>query len=142
MARPKLPNASVLIRSDYTADDAWTSLAAAAQAPSTPDEFTANLILVNDPVWDAITVEDLLAEVADSPTSYIFLADAETFTHPEHPILAVNTSSVAPRGIERGRTVRVIPNAMWSIENNLSISNLDFADYVENAGADGIFRGF
>ena len=142
MARPTLPNASVLIRTDYTDDNAWADVATAAQAPSSPDGFTANLILVNEPIWNSITVEDLLSEIYDSSLSYVFIADTETMTHPEHPILAVYTSNIDRRGIARGRSVRVVPRAMWSIENNLSTANLDFADYVENAGADGVFRGF
>jgi len=142
MARPTLPNASVLIRTDYTDDNAWADVATAAQAPSSPDGFTANLILVNEPIWNSITVEDLLSEIYDSSLSYVFIADTETMTHPEHPILAVYTSNIDRRGIERGRSVRVVPRAMWSIENNLSTANLDFADYVENSDADGVFRGF
>jgi len=132
----------VLIRTDYSNDEAWAAVAAAAQAPSTPDGFTANLILVDDPEWEGVSVADLLEEIADSPISYVFLADSETLRHPENPILAVSTSGLVRRGIEPGRTVRVIPQAMWSIENNLSIGNLDFADYVENTSTDGIFRGF
>lgn len=142
MARPTLPNASVLIRTDYTDNNGWADVATAVQAPSSPDGFAANLILVNDAVWDSISVEDLLDEIADVSMSYVFLADTETIGHPEHPVLAINASATVRRGMEQGRTVRVIPSAMWSIENNLSIANLDFADYVENADPDGIFRGF
>lgn len=35
----------------------------------------------------------------------------------------------------------VIPEQLASVENNLSIANLGFIDYVENADADGVFRG-
>ena len=28
------------------------------------------------------------------------------------------------------------------VENNLSISNMDFYEFADNADADGIFRGF
>jgi len=31
---------------------------------------------------------------------------------------------------------------MWSVENNLSISNMDFSDFADSADADGVFRGF
>jgi hypothetical protein len=31
---------------------------------------------------------------------------------------------------------------MWGIENNLSIANMDFEAFAENADPDGIFRGF
>jgi hypothetical protein len=31
---------------------------------------------------------------------------------------------------------------MWSVENNLSISNMDFSDFADSADGDHIFRGF
>jgi hypothetical protein len=37
---------------------------------------------------------------------------------------------------------RVIPSELWGPENNLSIANLDFDEFANNAGSDGIFRGF
>ncbi|GAB18408.1 hypothetical protein GOEFS_054_00210 [Gordonia effusa NBRC 100432] len=137
MTRPALPDASVLIRTDYTDDVAWTELATAAQAPSEPDEFTANLVLVEGPAWDSISVDELLDQLGNSSTTYVFLADAESIAHPDHPILAVETSVVG-----RGQTVRVIASRMSSIENNLSLANMDFVEFVEGADADGVFRGF
>jgi hypothetical protein len=40
------------------------------------------------------------------------------------------------------RTVRVIPTELWGIENNISLGNMDFEEFEEHAGPDGIFRGF
>jgi hypothetical protein len=37
---------------------------------------------------------------------------------------------------------RVIPSQMWSVENNLSIANMDFFEFADAVGDDGIFRGF
>jgi Domain of unknown function (DUF6924) len=31
---------------------------------------------------------------------------------------------------------------MWSVENNLSIANMDFEDFADATDDDGIFRGF
>ncbi|MFB7125410.1 MULTISPECIES: DUF6924 domain-containing protein [unclassified Kitasatospora] len=41
-----------------------------------------------------------------------------------------------------GRCIRVVAARLWSIENNLSISNMDFDDFAGNVDADGVFRGF
>lgn len=38
-------------------------------------------------------------------------------------------------GEERGRSFRAIPSALQSVENNLSIANLDFVDFAEAAEA-------
>lgn len=136
-----LPEESALIRTDYTDDTAWNQVIADAQAPQTPDGFTADLIPVDDPSWDGVTVDELLAKIGEPPPYFVFVADRETLTHPEHPILAVDISGTDYPD-EHGQTVRIIPSQMWSIENNLSLANMDFADFIRNAGPDGIFRGF
>ncbi|GAA1905438.1 DUF6924 domain-containing protein [Williamsia serinedens] len=142
MTRPALlDDASVLIRADFTDDAAWQQLVEDAQAPSTPDEFMADLLPVDDIAWDGITAEQFITDVSPPPPYYVFIADHVTMTHPEHPILAVDTGPV-DTGHEPGRTVRVIPSEMWSIENNLSLANMDFRDFADNASDDGIFRGF
>jgi hypothetical protein len=43
---------------------------------------------------------------------------------------------------EPGRTFRVIPREIWSVENNLSISNMDYHEFADNIDSDGVFRGF
>jgi hypothetical protein len=37
---------------------------------------------------------------------------------------------------------RVVVSLLWSVENNLSLSNLDWADFAGNVGDDEVFRGF
>ncbi len=56
-------------------------------------------------------------------------------THPERPILCIDIDM--PHDI-----FRVIPEALWSAENNLSIANMGFEEFVEATGAEGIYRGF
>jgi hypothetical protein len=31
---------------------------------------------------------------------------------------------------------------MWSVENNLSLSNMGFEEFAESVDEDGVFRGF
>jgi hypothetical protein len=31
---------------------------------------------------------------------------------------------------------------MWSVENNLSIANMEFGEFAGNLDQDGVFRGF
>lgn len=38
--------------------------------------------------------------------------------------------------------LRVVPAALPSVENNLSIANLDLVDLTSAADPDGVFRGF
>ena len=68
--------------------------------------------------------------------SVLFVGDTVAARSPEFPILVLDLRR------QRGRTFRAIPSQIQAIENNLSISNMDFAEFADNAGADGVFRGF
>jgi hypothetical protein len=43
---------------------------------------------------------------------------------------------------EPTREIRVIASEFWSIENNLSLANMDFDEFASAAREDGVFRGF
>jgi hypothetical protein len=43
---------------------------------------------------------------------------------------------------DRLRTFRAVLSTIQSIENNLSLANMDFEDFVNSVGKDGVFRGF
>ena len=131
---PETKNATVL-RTDFSDDAAWAALCADIQAPV--GEFRAYVDCVSDPAFDGLTIEQVRARVpAASQRTFMFVADSMTFAHPEHPIVVLDLYT------EPGRTFRVIPSEMWGVENNLSIANMDFAEFAEAADADGIFRGF
>ncbi|POX60459.1 hypothetical protein C3492_27380 [Streptomyces sp. Ru62] len=38
--------------------------------------------------------------------------------------------------------LRVIAGELWSMENNISIGNMDWEEFVDAANGDGVFRGF
>ncbi|MCA1007216.1 hypothetical protein LCL87_15940 [Rhodococcus hoagii] len=134
---------SLLIRTDFSDDTKWREAAAAAMAPGEGEnsDFSAYLTCIDNPENDGLSIPDLIERIGDHPPYYLFIADHTTITDPEHPILAVDTGP-EDFGSTRGQTVRVIPSQMWSIENNLSISNMDFDEFVESADQDGVYRGF
>jgi hypothetical protein len=43
-------------------------------------------------------------------------------------------------GEGRGRTFRVIPAAIWAVQNNLVIGNMDWEDFSDSLDPDGVFR--
>ena len=127
---------SLLLRTDFSDDAAWVALCKVVQLPS-EEGFVANVQCVSDSTYSGLTVERLLAlEPKESGRSFIFIADVDCFTTAEHPILVVDLIG------EPGRTFRVIPSEMWGVENNLSISNMEFHEFADNVDADGVFRGF
>ena len=134
----KLPQSdnSLLLRTDFADDAAWTALCEAVRVPS-EDGFQAGVDCISDPAFDGLTIEQLIALAAQSGHySFVFIVDRLALTDPEMPVLVVDLYD------EPGRTFRVIPGEMWGVENNLSIANMDYAEFAENADPDGVFRGF
>lgn len=134
-ALPKTEN-SMLLRTSFSDDAAWASLCVALKQPS-EEGFTASLDCISDPAFDGLTVAQL---VASSPKGgdrrFAFIADRTTLTDADRPIIVVDLDD------DPGRTFRVILREMWSVENNLSIANMDFRDFANSVGPDGVFRGF
>ena len=132
---PKCEN-SLLLRTDFSDDAAWDELCEAVQAMS-EEGFQARVECVSDPVYDGLTVVQLLALAPKGGDhSFAFIVDRVALTDPERPVLVVDLYD------DPGRTFRVIPREMWGVENNLSIANMDYAEFAESADPDGVFRGF
>jgi hypothetical protein len=136
-------NESLLIRTDFCDDDMWRVVCDAACVPNL-DGYRAYLGFIDDRRLDGATVEALLAVVDNS---YFFVADSRTIADPEHPILVVNNEEPFEDDdpeftVPRGATFRVIPSCTWEPENNLSIANMDFAEFADSTDDDGVFRGF
>jgi hypothetical protein len=139
-----LTGESLLVRTDFSDDAAWREVALAVMAPVDQGgdmEFEAALTCVDNRDHDGWSVEQLLSALGDPPPYYVFVVDTETVQNPEHPIAVVETAEDDPDR-PRGKTFRVVPSEMWSIENNLSIANMDFDDFADSVDPDGVFRGF
>ena len=112
------------------------AVANAITAPHPELGFRANLHIVNDEAHADVTESQLLDLMpAGSHQWGLFVVDRTTLGHPEHPVLVLD--ALAP-----GRSFRVVPSAMWGVENNLSLANMDFEELAECTDPDGIFRGF
>jgi len=125
---------ALVIRTDFSDDAAWNTVVAAIQQPV--EGFFAYVDFVDDAAFSGLTVEQLVALRDDLSKSYAIVADAVTMSGVEHPLLIVDLIE------ELGRTFRAVPSAIQSIENNLSIANMDFWEFADNVDADGVFRGF
>ncbi|WP_157437648.1 DUF6924 domain-containing protein [Actinoplanes subtropicus] len=126
---------SLVIRADFAHPEAWERLRSAIAEPSPWDGFVAYVEVVDDPADEGLTAARLV-ETAPPGTdqSFAFLVDTVTLTHPDQPVLVVN--------LRDGDTFRVVPPEMWSVQNNLSISNMDWAEFAGSVDDDGVFRGF
>ena len=134
MKRLPRSDQALVIRTDFSDDAAWNTVVAAIQQPV--EGFFAYVDFVDDAAFSGLTVEQLVALRDDLSKSYAIVADAVTMSGVEHPLLIVDLIE------ELGRTFRAVPSAIQSIENNLSIANMDFWEFADNVDADGVFRGF
>ena len=127
---------SLVIRTDYSNQSVWDELRQRIEA--TNDEgFRAYVAYYDDPVLAGRAVGELVDLVRRGPfRTFFFVVDADTVVDPEHPVLVIDVND------QPGRTFRVVPAEMWSVENNLNLSNMDFREFADNLDADGIFRGF
>lgn len=73
--------------------------------------------------------EDYLSQIA--------VADAQTMR--DQTVLFVDFNELNEQA---GRTFRSIPSEVEPIVANLSLANMDFAEFADNTDPEGIFRGF
>ena len=127
-----LSNLSLLVRTDFSNDDAWSRLQESLAQPSIVDGFKANLYFVSSPEsYDQAPIPAVLAAARAAGFMYFFIADQQTISEPEQAILVVDCETEA--------SFRVLPRAMWDVENNLSICNCDFEDYLADLNASGVY---
>lgn len=127
---------SPLIRTDFTDDSGWRAAVAAATAPvETPyGPHAAYLVPVEEPDLAGMRPEDLAGLPRSGDLSYAFVVDAQTMVDGTFVVLSL--------GEENGRWFRCTATAVYSIETNLSIANMDFFEFADAAGEDGVFRGW
>lgn len=142
------PFGTLLVRTDFTDDDAWNQVRDEATREYEPDGFRAYIEPVSDPQWTDASWEAIKAEAPadDHGPCVLFIADRITLASPEHPILVVDIEdkilSVTEFPEVADRTpFRCVPSTLWSVENNLSISNMDWEDFASSVDGDGVFRG-
>jgi hypothetical protein len=125
-----------LLRTDFTDQKRWEAVREAIETPN-EDDFHAYVEYLDDPAYRHLTPEQILAPVPEEfQHAIVIVADTAALASPEMPLLVIDVADV------RGRAVRVIAEELWSIENNLSIANMDFEDFLGSADEDGVFHGF
>ncbi|MEV0495520.1 DUF6924 domain-containing protein [Streptomyces atratus] len=148
--------AALVIRTDYNDEAAWQAVATGLTQPwGENGEFMARVHLVDDPAWaDATPYEVLSAVRRDENLSVVFVADRVTMQSADCALLACDVwadeealdpmyyqeliDSPQPRGF------RTAPAAVHDVHANLSIANMDFEEFAEEASADpeGVLRPF
>lgn len=127
-------NDALVVRTDFSDDAAWRAVCAAISEPV--EGFLAYVQFVDDPAFSGASVDRLVELGRDIAKSFLIAADAETMRSAERTLLVLDLM------VEPGRTFRAVPSAIQSVENNLSIANMDFREFADNVDPDGVFRMF
>jgi hypothetical protein len=133
----KNPDASLLIRTDFSDDSSWNTLCSKVSEAEPENGFMALFEYISDRQFEHMTA-DAIAALAHQhlDVSVIFIADRFAIEGAENAVLCVDAVS------NPSAQFRVAAKVIWGPENNLRLANMDFADFVKSVDADGIFRGF
>ena len=127
----------IVLRTDFSDDKEWEIICREIKTPDPELGFLAYVSFVNDTAFRGYQEKDLLEIRLQKYEHYfIFFVDEETIKNKEHPILCIGLHA------NSGLKFRTIPSEMWGVENNLSLSNMDFEEFVNAVDSDGVFRGF
>jgi hypothetical protein len=139
---------ALLIRTDFSNEQSWEALCAGVRTPS-EDDFLATVDIVDDEAYRDLTtaqLRGLLPEPFAGSPYFFFVADADAVASAGHPLLVVPVPYPEPEyaylNEEPRAEFRVVVARLWSVENNLSLANMDWAEFAGNVEYDGVFRGF
>jgi hypothetical protein len=127
---------AAVVRTDFSDDETWRTVSDAMLA-ETPDGFRAHVEVVDDPSFDGLGADSVRTAAGDDyPYGFVILVDRESIVRDEHPVLVVDLRH------EPGRAFRALPVTVQSIDNNLTLANMDFFEFADSVDEDGVFRGF
>ncbi len=125
-----------VIRTDFTDEAMWRKILKDVSATNSMG-FSAKVRFIDDKQYSGLIGQELLQNIPGlNEYGCIFVADATTMSTVEHHLLVVDPAN------PEGKAFRVIPSEAWSVENNLSLANMDYSEFADSADPDGVFRGF
>ena len=125
----------LVLRVDFTSQVIWEEICRIIQAPV--DDFYAYVEFLNEPKYEGIMKDDLLALIPKTYNhNFIIMVDRTAISEIDHPLLVIDLSEGS------NWSFRAIPSTVQSIENNLSIANISFEEFASSVDECGVFLGF
>lgn len=127
----------LVIRTDFTDEDAWNRVVEELREPWVENE--AEPYLICEPAYDGVPAGRIIKAVrAAIPelglAGVVFIADATTMHEETYPLLAVSTEwdgePFAQDEEPFATQFRIRPNAAIEVSCNLGIGNMDFEDFA------------
>ncbi|MFE0307183.1 DUF6924 domain-containing protein [Amycolatopsis sp. NPDC058986] len=134
---------ALVIRTDFTHPQAWGELCALLRGYA-PEGLLTDVRVVDDPHFEGMTTQQLLTLVpGGGEYAYLAVADGLTMAsaakRPQDRSVAIVDLDDEE---EPGRIFRALVSELASIDATLSLVNLDFAEYADAVGKDGVHRVF
>ncbi|MGW9448784.1 DUF6924 domain-containing protein [Streptomyces sp. NPDC055632] len=137
---------ALVIRTDFSDDESWNAVVGELRLPWGPaGEFPAKVRAVDAPAWSGATADEVLAAVdGDEFLSVVFVADRDTTRSPARALLALTTTWEDEGDLDpvyyqeliespQPREFRAVPAAVHEIHTNLTLGNMDFAEFAAAA---------
>ena len=143
-----------LVRTDFSSDDAWQRVVQEISSESDllgdGDGSTPNIEPSSDSALASVTAGGLANAWPREYHGYVVLADERSMREAELgsslTVVLVDLSAADSDEEEFGwifgQTFRCVAGEIAGIEANLSIANMDFAEFAGSVDEDGVFRGF
>ncbi len=125
----------LLLRTDFSNDTAWETIKKKVTSPD--NEYEAVVTFIDDRRFENLALEQLPSfDTEQDKHDFVFIADSLSMHGQENTILCVDLAE------DYGKHFRVIPSRLWSVANNLFITNMEFNEFAESVDLNGVFRGF
>jgi hypothetical protein len=92
--------------------------------------FHANVRFIQDPDLIGASHDLLRKTLKSDEISLILAADQETLNHPDLPVICIDAEGRSP-------SFRTPVRDLWVVENNVSIGNILFEEFVADQVEDG-----
>ncbi len=129
---------ALVICGDYSNERAWASLTREIVQPVGEFAFIAHVDFVYNPSIASMTENQIINVVAESSDAFFvfYLPDGELEkTEPTLVLLDFEDRDSI-------RRMKLIPKAVQTVENNLTIANLLTEEFQQEVDDDGIYRDF
>jgi hypothetical protein len=124
-----------LVRTDFTDAGGWASLMTAIEREWYGS--VADVEVVDDPEFSGLTAEELMGRLPGGfLPGMLVVVDAQALATEGHELLGLDLHD------EPGRPMRFTADVLVEIQVNLDLANMDFFDFADSAGPDGVYRGF
>lgn len=152
-----------VIRTDFSDDIRWQRICELISAPQSDsgersEKFYANVDFISREAYLDKSPHEIVMLLPDDYPGYLcFIVDHVCIQSKEFLVLVVgfgppeeaidadeSIMQRTPKDVPATdlRTFRTVPSCIQAIENNLSISNMDFEDFADAVDSNGVHRGF